>query len=54
MQRLNLKETRDRLRQRLGEMRSQPGVLDVDQAVNEASGVLAEVNEALELAADDS
>ena len=55
MQRLNLKETRDRLRQRLGEMRSEPGVLDMDQAVKEASDVLAEVNEVLsEPTADDS
>jgi len=48
MQRLNLTETRDRLRQRLEEMRSDPGLLDVGDAMDEASAVLAEVNAALE------
>ena len=48
MQRLNLTETRDRLRQRLEEMRSDPGLLDVGDAMEEAAAVLAEVNAALE------
>jgi hypothetical protein len=48
MQRLNLSETRDRLRQRLEEMRSDPGLLDVGDAMDEASAVLADVNAALE------
>ena len=43
MQRLNLTETRDRLRQRLEEMRSDPGLLDVGDAMEEAAAVLAEL-----------